>query len=256
RQSATALAGRLDLSLLAADLGSRLALAVQYNPDLFDRATVARFAAHLRGLTEALLERPETLVGDLPLLTPAERRQVACEWNDTAGDFPAGATLHGLFEARAAQAPEAVAVLAGERSITYGELSRRVRGLAWRLRRRGVRRGVLVGICVEPSIEMVVGLLAVLEAGGAYVPLDPAYPLARLEFLIRDAGVHLLLTQERLRQKLPLGERAVLVLDGREEPRGARRLPGGSRSGDMAYVIYTSGSTGQPKGVMIDHRGA
>jgi hybrid polyketide synthase / nonribosomal peptide synthetase FtdB len=255
RQSATALAGRLDLSLLAADFGSRLALAVQYNPDLFDRTTVARFAAHLRNLTEALLVDPETLVGDAPLLASAERRQVACEWNDTVAAFPEGATLHGLFEERAARTPDAVAVLAGEQSMTYGELSGRARGLARHLRRRGVTRGRLVGICVEPSPEMVVGLLGVLEAGGAYVPLDPAYPAARLDFLARDAGVHLLLTQEHLRERLPAGEREVLILGGPEGPHDDGPLASGSQPGDLAYVIYTSGSTGQPKGVMIDHRG-
>jgi amino acid adenylation domain-containing protein len=258
RGAATALAGQLDLTLAVADLGGRLAASFQYNPDLFERATVARLALQFQSLLEAVAAGPAVALGDLPLLGAAERHQIVTEWNDTREDLPADVCLHHLFEAWARRRPEAPAVLGGAPGslpLSYGELDRRADRLARRLAQLGVGPEVRVGVFAEPSPETVSGLLGILKAGGAYVPLDPRYPRERRSFLLRDAGVGLVLAQERLGDELP-GEIEVLSLDGDVEPAGGRRPAASLDAGHLAYVIYTSGSTGRPKGVMIDHRAA
>jgi amino acid adenylation domain-containing protein len=168
----------------------------------------------------------------------------------------AQAAVHRLLEAQAASTPDATAVSFGDQSLTYHELNLRANRLAHRLRRLGVGRETLVGLCIHRSIDMIVGLLGILKAGGAYVPLDPAFPEARLAFMLEDANLKVLVTEQSLRETLPQDSAQILCLDSDWagiQQESADNLPGGATTGDLAYMLYTSGSTGRPKGVMISH---
>jgi amino acid adenylation domain-containing protein len=231
----------------------------EYNTDLFDAATVEHLSRHFLHLLETALARPDEPFDALPLMDAEERRQVVEGWNDTAAPWPE-LCVHQLFEAQAARASERPALafdLEGE-TLTYGELDRRAGRLARRLRDAGVRPGVLAGVCLERSPEMVVALLAVLKAGGAYVPLDPGYPPERIAYVLADSGARVLLTQPELVYELPADGLEVIAVepgpveDEEGESGGPEPLAGPA---DLAYVIYTSGSTGRPKGVEVTHAG-
>jgi amino acid adenylation domain-containing protein/non-ribosomal peptide synthase protein (TIGR01720 family) len=234
---------------------------IEYNTDLFDVATLGRLIAHYRRVLETAVARPETRLSELPLLSEDERRQVLCGWNATAAEVPA-VTLHGWIEERVRQAPGATAVEFEESRLTYGELDARANRLARHLRRLGVGAETLVGLAMERSLDMVVGVLAVLKAGGAYVPLDPEYPQERLTYMLEDSKTPVLLTQERLLERLPAnGARAVATVAvdrdaaiiAAESADPLDPVDAGVDPGNVAYVIYTSGSTGKPKGVQIPH---
>jgi amino acid adenylation domain-containing protein len=214
---------------------------------------------HFARLLESIAADPRQRVGELTMLTEGERRQLLYEWNDTAADFPRGLCLHELFEAAAGRTPDAVALVCGDTRLTYAELDARSGRLANYLRGLGVGPESLVGLCAARSAEMVVGLLGILKAGGAYVPLDPAYPAERLAFILDDARVKILLTQERLVGALPPHDAQVVRLDA-DWPLVERAAPAPARAAatgeNLAYVIYTSGSTGRPKGVAIAHASA
>jgi amino acid adenylation domain-containing protein len=249
-----------DLTFALAAAGDELVLAVKYGTDLFERATVRRLAGHYAVLLRGLTERAEQRIGELPLLTAAERRQLLEEWNATAEVPLWTGCIHELFERQAERTPGAAAVTFEGRSLSYAELERRAEQLAGHLCRLGVGPEVLVALCVERSFELVVAVLAVLKAGGAYVPLDPEYPRERLRFLLEDSGAGLVLTREGLLNELPPVAVPVVCLDrdAAAIARGdGRRPPAAPRAadGNLAYVIYTSGSTGQPKGVANTHRG-
>ncbi len=249
----------LALSLLGTDEGVEAVW--KYSRDLFDAVTIERMAAHLAGLLGGAVRDPGRRLGELPLLTAAERQQIVREWNATEESWPRaarGACLHELFADQAGRTPDAVALVVEQGFLTYGELDRRSDRLARLLRRLGVAPEILVGVAVERSLELLVGLLAVLKAGGAYLPLDPSYPAERLAFMLADARVAVLLTQERLAGRLPAGSARVICLDSppaREEPAGPPLPPAAPSGENLAYVIYTSGSTGSPKGSMIPHEG-
>ena len=250
---------QLDLTLEIAEAGDRLSLALRFNADLFDAATAERALGHFAVLLAGAAERPESALSALPLLTAAESRQLLDAWNDTAAPpvWEEGC-VHRLFEAQADRAPEAVAVEDEAGSVTYAGLERRANQLAHYLRRLGVGPEVRVGLAVDRSREMMVGLLGTLKAGGAYLPLDPSYPPERLAFMLEDSGVRIVLTQERLAASLPAGSGEVLLrLDSDWE--GTAGLEAASRPApwagpkNLAYTIYTSGSTGRPKGVLLEH---
>ena len=195
--------------------------------------------------------------GKLPILSAGEQQQMA-EWNRTEAGYPGEKTVVELFEEQVERIPGGVAVVFEGEELSYGELNGRANQLAHYLRGLGVGREVLVGICVERSLEMVVGLLGILKAGGAYVPLDPSYPPERLRYMVEDAQATVVLTQERLRELLPEGGARVVLLDGDwEQVQGQSVWNPESAAGsdNLAYVIYTSGSTGKPKGAMIRHQG-
>jgi len=247
-----------DLTLEILPRGRELKCSFVYNADLFDRGTIERMAGHYRTLLEAIVAEPDGRIASLPLLTPAERHQILVEWNRTDVEYPRDATIPQLFEAQAQRRPEAVALTFAEQSLTYGELNQQANRLAHQLRSMGVGLESRVGICVERSLELVVGMLAIMKAGGACVPLDPAYPKERLAFMLEDAGIHVLLTQERLREALPQRDLRVACLDtlDNSDARSDSRNPlFGVKPDHMAYVLYTSGSTGKPKGVEVLHRG-
>ncbi|HTA29834.1 MAG TPA: AMP-binding protein, partial [Candidatus Cybelea sp.] len=191
----------------------------------------------------------------VPVLAESERHQVLVEWNNTARDYPRHLCLHQLIEAQVERTPGAVALIIGTERFTYREVDTRANQLAHYLRGIGVGPEVLVAICMERSLEMVIGLLAVLKAGGAYVPLDPSYPKERLALILEDARAAVLLTQERLVSGLPPHQSRVLCLDTLDtSAESGQTPPAGALPGNLAYVIFTSGSTGRPKGVAIEHR--
>ncbi len=247
---------QFDLSLAVARSGDTLLASFEYNTDLFDAATVERLAANYRTLLESIAAEPERPVSTLPLMAADERERLVV-WNETRADYTPGATLHELFERQAALTPDAAAVVFAEGHLTYAELNRRANQLARHLRESGVGADSLVGVMMERSAELVVSLLGVLKAGACYVPLDPEYPAERITFMARDAGVRVLLTQERLReQALDTGAR-VVALDSEWEEVARHRshdLGLNVQSECGAYVIYTSGSTGRPKGALVPHR--
>ncbi|MFL5355871.1 amino acid adenylation domain-containing protein [Archangium sp.] len=248
---------KFDLNLTLAELPEGFAGALEYNTDLFDAATAARMMEHLRLLVDGLVAHPERSLAELPLLTEAERRQVLVDWNDTRADYPREACIHSLVEAQALRTPDAVAAEFEGQQLTYRELDQRANQLAHALRERGVGPETRVGLCVERSLEMAVGLLGILKAGGAYVPLDPGYPPERLAFMLEDSAPAVLLTQRHLRERLPLKGTPALCLDSEWEELSRLSTDAsdpGVRADNAAYVLYTSGSTGQPKATIVTHR--
>lgn len=234
---------------------SQLFLRIQYDRRRFDDGSIERMLGHLQNLLVGVIADPEQRVSDVAMLGAAEKQQLLSLCNSTKCDYETDACLHELFEQQAERTPDAVAVVVEERHLTYRELNRRANHLARKIRSLGVGRGGLVGLCVERSLEMIVGILGVLKAGGAYVPLDPIYPKDRLAFMMADARVAVLLTQKALTATLPVHDAQVLCLDtsGRADATDANPLNGVTPD-DLAYVMYTSGSTGKPKGVQITHR--
>jgi amino acid adenylation domain-containing protein len=231
-------------------------LEIEYDPSRFGRDAVVRLLGHLQTLLAGLgdhLDRPLTR---LPLLTDAETRQLVVDWNTTDVAYPRDRCIHELFEEQVARTPEAVASSSGAEHLTYQQLNGRANQLAHHLRRMGVGPETLVALCVERSLDMVVGILGILKAGGAYVPLDPAYPKQRLAFMLEDAQTAVVLTQQPLLELLPEHVSRTLCLDrdwkviAQESVENPSR---GATADNLAYVIYTSGSTGKPKGVLVSH---
>jgi amino acid adenylation domain-containing protein len=249
---------KFDLSLYTWDEPDGLKAKLEYNTDLFGGVTITRMLGHFETLLRAVVAKPEQRVSDLPILTETERHQLLVGWNDTAREYPQDKCVHDLFEEQVEQSPDAVAVVFEHQQLTYRELNARSNQLAHYLRKLGVGPEVLVGICIEPSSETLIGLLGILKAGGAYVPLDPAYPKERLAFMLQDARVSVLVTQQQLLPSLPLPqETPVLCLDTDWTAIAAEtgnNPDHKTASENLAYVIYTSGSTGEPKGVEISHR--
>jgi amino acid adenylation domain-containing protein len=238
--------------------GAELAVEIRYDAGRFAATAVERRLAHLIGLLRAFTTDPERPLGDLPLLSAAERHQVLVEWSGAAAaaaETAGLATLHGRFAAQAQRAPAAPAVTCAGAGLTYGELDRRANQLAHRLRRLGVGPDRRVGLCLERSLDLVVGILGILKAGGAYLPLDPRYPRERLAYMIEDAGARVLVGSAEALAALPAAGAAVPLdaegesLDQLPDTDPEPRVDGAN----LAYVIYTSGSTGRPKGTLVTH---
>ncbi|AFZ12486.1 amino acid adenylation domain protein [Crinalium epipsammum PCC 9333] len=257
---------KFDLTLLVEETDQGLVGYWEYNTDLFDSSTIARMAGHFQTLLSAIVSNLDQRLSDLPLLTAAEQ-QMLKEWNDTQAEIPQNVSINELFETQVQKTPDAVAVVFGEQQLTYQQLNNQANQLAHYLQTLGVKPDVFVGICVERSLEILVGILGILKAGGAYVPLDPTFPKERIKFMLEDAQVQVLLTQE----KLLAGLANLSVIAGEPSTNGKPKVVCLDRdwdaialhqhnpvnhltSGNLAYVIYTSGSTGKPKGVLITHK--
>ncbi|TQG87224.1 amino acid adenylation domain-containing protein [Pseudomonas aeruginosa] len=249
---------QFDLTLDLTDEEQRFCAVFDYATDLFDASTVERLAGHWRNLLRGIVANPRQRLGELPLLDAPERRQTLSEWNPAQREYVVQGTLQQRFEEQARQRPQAVALILDEQRLSYGELNARANRLAHCLIARGVGADVPVGLALERSLDMLVGLLAILKAGGAYLPLDPAAPEERLAHILDDSGVRLLLTQGHLLERLPRQAGVeVLAIDGLVLDGYAESDPLPTLSADnLAYVIYTSGSTGKPKGTLLTHRNA
>ncbi|HEU0079606.1 MAG TPA: amino acid adenylation domain-containing protein, partial [Longimicrobiaceae bacterium] len=250
---------KFDLTLALVEDEQGFAGSLSYRTELWERAVVERMAGHLARLGGAVATDASLPVAGVAFIPDEERVQVLAEWGATGHDYPAGACIHDLFAAQARRTPDAVAVVHLGQTLTYAELERASSRLAHALRRRGVGPETRVGVCMRRTPSALVALLGVLRAGGAYVPLDPEIPTARAAFMLEDAGVHIVLTESTLTDRLPEGL-DLLSLDGEvasvatAEPEEAPAT--GVTPENLAYLIFTSGSTGSPKGVAIQHRGA
>ncbi|QRO01038.1 non-ribosomal peptide synthase/polyketide synthase [Archangium violaceum] len=251
-------AAKLDMVLLLSETERGLEGTLDYDASLFEPASMERLVGHLRTLLEAAVANPGQRVSALPLLTEEEQRRVLEEWNATEVEWPREKCIHELVTEQARARPEAVAVSCEGQKLTYRELEERANKLGNHLRGLGVGPEVRVALSVERSLELVVGMLGILKAGGVYVPLEPSYPAERLAYMMRDAGVSVVLTQEHIADELPAQGELLLCLDtewAQVEAQPAQAPESGVRAENLAYIIYTSGSTGRPKGVMLGHRG-
>jgi len=262
--------GRFDLYCFMEEEDGRFNGAFNYNTHLFNTDTIERMIKHFETLLEAAVVDPYQRISDLPILTHDERHQLLIEWNDTRRDYPKDKCIHGLFEEQVEGSPDAVAVVLEDQQLTYKELNSRANQLAHYLQRLGVGPESLVAICLDRSIDMIVGLLGILKAGGAYVPLDPSYPKERLGFMLEDTEAGVVLTQKSSvedrgwrmedsdsRSSILNSRLKEVYLDSDWEVisrESTENLSTGVSPENLAYVIYTSGSTGKPKGVAMTHR--
>ena len=248
---------KFDLSLTLIDTGQSLLGSLQYNTDIFLTETAARIESHFKRLLEQIVENPDASISTPSLLTEGERRQILEEWSGAHTCAPQEATIQELFERQAELAPDAIALMFADIELSYGELNRRSNQLAHHLIALGVGPEVPVALCMERSLEMVVGLLGILKAGGFYVPLDPAYPLERLSFILDDVLAPVLLTQDNCLDRLPSHWGHLVCIDSDWEEiaqHGMENPPVRVKGDNLAYVNYTSGTTGLPKGSAIPHR--
>jgi amino acid adenylation domain-containing protein len=249
---------RLDMEWHVWEQPQGLQVMVAYATDLFAQETIQKMFGHFQTLLDSVVANPQQKLWELPLLSATEHQQLLLDWNNTNREYPHHLCIHELFEAKVKQTPDAVALVFEDQQLTYNELNVGANQLAHYLQSMGVEPEVLVGLCVERSIEMVVGMLAILKAGGAYVPLDPAYPIERLAFMLEDASVSVLLTQQHLVNRLTKQSARVVCLDTDTQAianQSEQNLASGLTTENLAYVIYTSGSTGLPKGVLVKHSG-
>ncbi|HEV2705170.1 MAG TPA: amino acid adenylation domain-containing protein, partial [Pyrinomonadaceae bacterium] len=249
-------ATKFDITLSMVDTPQGLGGSLVYSSELFDETTIKRLISHFQTMIEGIVADPEKPISTLPLLQPDERRDLLSRWGKQQTHYVADRGLHELFEAQVERAPHETAVVFEDVRLSYDALNRRANQLAHYLRRLGVGREDRVGILMERSHEVVVAILAVLKAGAAYVPMDTAYPKDRLAFMLTDASMPVLLTQERLLETLPAHNSRIVCVDAESEAVNSQSEanPSVALAGDnLAYVIYTSGSTGKPKGVLVTH---
>lgn len=248
--------GMLDLSVDILATSRDLQVRFSYRADLFEHATIERMMGHFVTLLQSAIEAPGQPVSRLPMLTTAERHQLVVEWNRAPAEYKPEKCIHQLVEAQVARTPNAVAVICEGQSLTYRELNRRANQTAHYLRKRGIGPESLVAMCMERSLDMIVGILGVLKAGGAYLPLDLSYPPERLAFMIEDSNPPAVITQKHLEAKLPRHKAEIICID-RDwtviAQESSDNLVSDANPQNLAYVIYTSGSTGKPKGCQITH---
>jgi amino acid adenylation domain-containing protein len=250
---------KYDLTLHVHEADGTFTGELEYNTDIFAEERARQMLEQWQRVLAAAVAQPQQRISELSLLSDAERQQLLVEWNDTAAEYPSEMTLPQVFEAQVERTPETIALIFENERISYHELNSRANQLSRHLVSMGVGPEQLVGICVERSVEMVVAMFATQKAGAAYVPLDPQYPWARLHFMIEDAGVRVLLTQQQHMERFAAGNLDIVCLDTDVERIAAHEetnLSSRASAANLAHVIYTSGSTGQPKGVAIDHHSA
>ncbi|MFN6470894.1 MAG: amino acid adenylation domain-containing protein [Nostoc sp. SerVER01] len=249
---------KFDLTLLMIETEAGIQGTWEYRTDLFNVTTINRMVGHFKTLLESIVVNSKQRITELPILTATEQNQLLVDWNQTQVEYPQDKCLHQLFELQVEKTPHAIAVVFENENMTYEELNRRANKLAHYLHSVGVKSDVLVGICVERSLEMIIALLGILKAGGAYVPIDSAYPQERINFILEDAQTPVLLTQQKLLKKVGVQNNIqIICLDTGWEiitQESAENPVNEIVAENLAYTIYTSGSTGKPKGVMISHR--
>ena len=246
---------RCDLALFLREEDGEIGGVLEYNTDLFNQDTIARFIEHLRMLLESIVDNPQEKISRLNILTSQEKQQILIDWNNTKVDYPKEKCIHQLFEEQVVKTPEHVAVVFEREKLTYQQLNEKANQLAHYLIKQGVKVETKVGICVDRSLDMIIGILAILKAGGCYVPIDPNYPQKRINYILEDTSINILLTQKRLTSKLSKQLSPIYVEEenkwNNESKKNIKYLV---RSHNLAYIIYTSGSTGKPKGVVIQHK--
>ena len=248
---------KFDMTLTVMQIERVTRVKLQYNTDLFKEATIKGLLRRFEVLLESIIANPNCRISELPILTEAERIQLLAEWNNTKTELVPDGCIHQLFEERVRRAPDRVAAEYADERLTYAELNRQANQLAHYLRHLGVGPEVVVGIYIERSLTMIIGLLGVLKAGAAYVPLDLLYPKERLAFILDETEMSVLLSQQHLLERLPAERATIVCLDTDKEAiaeQSAENLSTGAVADNMAYIIYTSGSTGRAKGVMGTHR--
>jgi aspartate racemase len=249
---------KCDLTIFVREAGENPQTGFEYSTDLFDEATIRRMAGHYTRLLEGIASNPMCRLTELPILTEKERRQILIDWCSTEREYPRDSTIHEIFEGEVALNGSRTALISGDVHITYSELNRRANQVAHRLQREGVSQETPVALCMERSIDMVVGMLGILKAGGAYVPLDPEYPNERLSYMLQDGNMHIVVTNSRWSNRMASDSVRAVCLDVERdaiaEESDENPKIGASPEG-LAYIMYTSGTTGKPKGVCVPHRG-
>ncbi|HEY9639116.1 MAG TPA: amino acid adenylation domain-containing protein [Coleofasciculaceae cyanobacterium] len=245
--------------VLIGNLGTELSLRVSYRCSQFSAANITRMLERLKVLLEDMIANPEQRIADLSIWSTAQQNPLLVEWNATEVDYPKHLRLHDLFEAQVTQTPDAIALIFNDKQLTYRELNQQANQLAHYLQKVGIQPEIPVGICIERSLDMIIGLLAIVKAGGAYVPLDPTYPQDRLAHILSDSQLAVVLTQEKFLPIVPSQDVPIVCLDQDWDTIAAESMENPTSpvtAENLAYIIYTSGSTGKPKGVLIEHRGA
>ncbi|MCG6137829.1 MAG: amino acid adenylation domain-containing protein [Nostoc sp. LLA-1] len=248
---------KFDITLSLSETEEGLQGGIEYNTDIFDATRITRMLGHFQVLLAGIVANPQQNLSQLPLLTTNEQHQLLVEWNNTQTEYPQDLCIHQLFEAQVEKTPDAVAVVFEDKQLTYHELNCRANQLAHYLQSLGVGADILVGLCVDRSINMIVALLGILKAGGAYLPLGPEYPQERLAFMLEDAQASILLTQSKLVALLPIHKAQVVCLDADWEiinQENQQNLINQVLPENTSYILYTSGSTGKPKAVIVEHR--
>ena len=251
--------GRTNYSLTLLAYGDKeILLRIEYDKDRFDNKSAKNFIVHLENIIKKIIAEPDCRVNDVSILTEAEKYQILVDWNKTEADYPLDKCLHELFEEQVKCKQNNIALVFNEERLTYQELNQRANQLAHFLRESGVKAETMVGLFMERSMEMVIGIYGILKAGGSYVPLDPEYPYDRMSFMLYDTQIPVILIQKHLLDRLPKSKAKVIDLNSdwihiSNEP--TTNPINITKPENLAYVIYTSGSTGKPKGVMNEHRG-
>ncbi|MCP4181645.1 MAG: amino acid adenylation domain-containing protein, partial [bacterium] len=246
---------KFDLTLNFTETTEGLVGGIEYNTDLFDKARIERMTEHFNVLVESIISNPTVNISELEILTSAEKYKLLTEWNNTEADYPKDKCIHQLFEEQVKKTPANIAVVFENKQLSYQELNDKSNQLAHYLQSKGVKPESLVGICVDRSIAMIVGLLGILKAGGAYVPIDPTYPEGRISYMLEDVDCEIVLSQKHL--ELPKNNSEIIYLDtdwDKIENKPTENVKSEVKSDNLAYVIYTSGSTGKPKGVCIEQK--
>jgi tyrocidine synthetase-3 len=246
---------KFDLTLLAFQQNEELIFSLEYGVKLFKPETIQRMIEHFRRLIVEAVSQPGLKVSELEMLTKAEKRQLINEFNDTKTEYPRGKTIQELFEEQVKRTPGNIALVYENRQMTYEELNQKANQLAQVLRKKGVKAESIVGIMVERSLEIIIGIMGILKAGGAYLPIDPEYPIDRIEYLLEDSQAILVITQREIATKFKLQTKALCLEEIKFTAMEIANLAPVTTTKDLAYLIYTSGSTGKPKAVMIEQQG-
>ncbi len=245
---------KFDMTLTAVESKDKIKFVLEYASKLFKRESITRFAKHFTKLIEEFVRKPDIKISEIDILSDSEKKKLLFEYNETKAGYPEDMSIHGIFEEQARKIPGNKAVVFEDKVLTYSELNHRANCLARLLREKGVKRDTIVGMMMERSVEMIVGIMGILKAGGAYLPIDPSYPEERIKYTLSDSGTELLLTQTELLDRIDFNGTVIDLEDESVYNRDGSDLEHINEPCDLAYVIYTSGTTGKPKGAMIEHR--